>query len=621
MDIRDIAIIAHVDHGKTTLVDGMLKQTHTFRDNQAEMQQTTILDSNDLERERGITILAKNTAVFYPSTSSGQVKINIVDTPGHADFGGEVERVLNMADAALLIVDAAEGPLPQTKFVLQKALLSGLKIILVINKIDKKDARPLEVLQETEELFLKLATKDKHLDFPVVYAVGREGKAWKNLPDQEEIEKPADLSPLFETILEFTPKAVVDTDKPTQMLISTIDYDNHLGKLAVGRVRQGSLKMGQRVIMSTPTGNFGSFNIAKMYVNSGITRLAVNEVSSGEIVSIAGIDEFKIGQTVTDPGNPAPLAEIIIEEPTLKLTIGANTSPMAGREGKFVTSRQIGNRLDKEAEINLGMHFTNTGSGIYEVIGRGELHLAILLETLRREGYEMQVSKPQVIVKDKTEPFEEVYIEVPDGYVGVITSEMGRRRGEMLDMGTDHRGNTLFTYLISQRNMIGVRNSLLTQTKGTVVLNSSFMGYKPLGPISDNTRPGVLVALDAGSTLSYSLENAQQRGLTFVEPGEEVYAGMIVGIGTRDKDIELNVCKGKHLTNTRAASADIKTVLTPATKMSLEQALDFIADDELLELTPVSIRMRKKCLTKLDRVRKERKERSESTEDYKRNDA
>jgi len=605
MDIRDIAIIAHVDHGKTTLVDGMLKQTHTFRDNQAEMQQTTILDSNDLERERGITILAKNTSVSYNG-----VKINIVDTPGHADFGGEVERVLNMADAALLIVDAAEGPLPQTKFVLQKALQAGLKIILVINKIDKKDARPAETLQETEELFLKLATTNKHLEFPVVYAIGRDGKAWKNLPSREEMDKPGDLAPLFETILETVSNGVVKLDQPLQMLISTIDYDTHLGKLAVGRIRAGVLKIGQRIVLSTPTGNFGNFSIAKLYINVGITRVAVNEAGSGEIVAIAGINEFKIGQTVTDPSAPTPLPEITIDEPTLKLTIGANTSPMAGREGKFVTSRQIGQRLDKEAEINLGMRFTDLGGGIYEVIGRGELHLAILLETLRREGFEMQVSRPMVILKDKKEPYEEIYIEVPDEYVGVITSEMGRRRGEMRDMGTDHRGSTLFTYLISQRNMIGVRNNLLTQTKGTVVLNSSFMGYQELGLVAENVRNGVLVALDAGKVLAYSLENAQQRGITFVEPGEEVYAGMIVGLGTRDQDVELNMCKGKHLTNTRAASADIRTILTPATKMSLEQALDFIGDDELLELTPNNIRVRKKYLTKLDRVRNARKERS-----------
>ncbi len=613
MDIRNIAIIAHVDHGKTTLVDGMLKQTHTFRDNQAEMSQTTILDSNDLERERGITILAKNTAVFYPSASSGQVKINIVDTPGHADFGGEVERVLNMADAALLVVDAAEGPLPQTKFVLQKALQTGLKIILVINKIDKKDARAEEVLNETEDLFLKLATNHDHLDFPVVYAVGRTGQAWKNLPSKEEMEKQTDLTPLFDVILENVPNAVTKTEEPLQMLISTIDFDQHVGKLAVGRIRRGSLKVGQRVVLSTPDNKQGEYNISKMYVTEGITRKAVTEATAGEIVSLAGFSEFKIGQTVTDTTNIEALPEIKIDEPTLKMTIGANTSPMAGREGKFVTSRQIGDRLDKEAEINLGMRFSNLGGGIYEVVGRGELHLAILLETLRREGYEMQVSRPQVIVNDKTEPYEEVYIEVPDDYVGVVTSEMGRRRGEMLDMGTDHKGNTLITYLISQRNMIGVRNTLLTQTKGTVVLNGSFAGYKDIGPLAENSRAGVLVTLDAGKSLSYSLENAQERGITFIDPGEEVYAGMIVGLGTRENDVELNVCKGKHLTNTRAASADIKTVLTPATKLSLEQALDFIADDELLELTPQYIRMRKKYLTKLDRVREERKSRSESS--------
>ena len=596
MDIRNIAIIAHVDHGKTTLVDGMLKQTHTFRENQAEMTQTTILDSNELEREKGITILAKNTAVYYKG-----VKINIIDTPGHADFGGEVERVLNMADAALLVVDAAEGPLPQTKFVLEKAFKTGLKIIVVINKIDRKDARTDEVLVETEGLFLKLATHEAHLEFPVIYAIGREGRAGLD-PNNLAL----DLEPLFELILKETTNAIVDLDKPVQMLVSTLDYDPYLGKLGIGRVKRGTLKVGQRVVLV----GRGAFNVEKLYTSKGIERVEVNEAVAGDIVAIAGIKDMEIGLTIADPETPEALPAITVEEPTLKMTMGANTSPFAGREGKYLTSRQIGERLEKEIEKNLGMKFNDLGGGEFEVAGRGELHLAILLETMRREGYEMQVSRPQVIMKGGLEPYDEVIIEVPDEYVGVVTTEIGKRGGLMQDMTTEGNGNTRITYIISQRNMIGGRNVLLTQTKGTAVMHTLFSGYKLQGPVADDLRPGVLVALDRGKALAYSLENAQERGTTFVDSGEEVYEGMIVGLGTRDRDVELNVCRGKHLTNTRAASADIKAVLTPAVKLSLEQALDFIEDDELLEITPKSLRLRKKYLTRLERVRNSRKQRA-----------
>ncbi len=597
-DIRNIAIIAHVDHGKTTLVDGLLKQTHTFRDNQAEMAQTTILDSNDLERERGITILAKNTAVYYNG-----VKINIIDTPGHADFGGEVERVLNMADGALLVVDAAEGPLPQTKFVLQKALQAHLKIILVINKIDKKDARPEDVLLETEELFLKLATDEGHLEFPVVYAIGRDGKAGTALDSIRD-----DLSPLFETILQYVPNAVRDIESPFQMLVSTLDYDTHLGKLGIGRVTKGILKVGQRVLCLTPDKTLGQFSINKIYTNRGIEREEISQATAGDIITIAGIEGIEIGQTLTDPTTPVAMPLITVEEPTLKLTMGPNTSPFAGKEGKFVTSRQIGERLMREKEINLGMRFTDLGGGEFEVSGRGELHLAVLIETMRREGYELQVSRPQVIFKEGNEPYDEVTIDVPDEHVGVVTTEMGKRRGQMQDMAADGKGNTRISYLISQRNMIGVRNLLLTATKGTAVFHTLFAGYKPVGAVAEHIRAGVLVALDAGKALAYSLENAQERGITFIDPGEDVYEGMIIGLGTRDSDIELNVCKGKHLTNMRSAGADIKIALTPALKLSLEQALDFIEDDELLEVTPVSIRLRKRVLDKTERLKSNRKQ-------------
>lgn len=601
MDIRNIAIIAHVDHGKTTLVDGLLKQTHTFRDNQAEMQQTTILDSNDLERERGITILAKNTAVFYNG-----VKINIVDTPGHADFGGEVERVLNMADAALLVVDAAEGPLPQTKFVLMKALAAGLKIIVVVNKIDKKDARPAEVLAETEELFLKLASTEAQLDFPVIYAVGRDGKAFDTLPEHYDSSQPGDLTPLFEMIVREVPTAVRDQDKPLQMLITTLDYDSHLGKIGVGRINRGVIRKGQRVAQVIPGEKLGTFTVEKIYTSKGIQREEVTEGETGDIVAISGVSSIEIGQTICDISTPDALPRITVEEPTLKITMGANTSPFAGRDGKYVTSRQLGERLDREKEVNLGMRFVDLGGGTFEISGRGELHLAVLIENMRREGYEMEVSRPQVILKNGEEPYDEVTIDVPDEYVGVITTEMGKRRAEMLNMEADGKGGTQITYLISQRNMIGARNMLLTDTRGTAVFNTLFAGYKPIGTVAERLRNGVLVAFDSGKVLSYSLENAQERGQTFVDPGEDVYEGMIIGLNSRDSDIDINVTKGKHLTNTRSANKDMKTTLTPSYKMSLEQALDFIEDDELLEVTPHNLRLRKRWLTKLDRVKHQR---------------
>lgn len=594
--IRNIAIIAHVDHGKTTLVDAMLKQTHTFRDNQAEMNQTTIMDSNELERERGITILSKNTAVSYHDT-----KINIIDTPGHADFGGEVERVLNMADGALLVVDAAEGPLPQTKFVLQKALQSHLKVILVVNKIDKKDARPAEVLAETEDLFLKLATEDAQLNFPIVYAVGREGKAGL---DPKALA--SDLSPLFELIVSYFPEATRDLDKPVQLQISTLDFDTHIGKIGIGRINRGVLKSGQSIVMVTPVKNFGSYRIEKLYVSQGLQRVEVKEANSGDIVAISGISDITIGQTICDPTLVEALPLIAVTEPTLKITVGPNTSPFSGRDGKFVTSRQVGERLFKEIETNLGLRVEDTGGGNFVVSGRGELHLAVLLETMRREGYELQVSRPQVIIKDDQEPFEEVIIDVNDEYVGAVTTEMGRRKSQMTDMAADGNGSTRMVFEVSQRNLMGARNSLLTATKGTVLFNSSSLGYKPLSDTISRLRNGVLVSNDAGKSMGYSLENLQERGTPFVGPGEDIYEGMIVGLNSRDTDMELNVCKDKHLTNTRSANKDMKISVTPPVKMSLEQALDFVEDDELIELTPNFLRLRKKYLDKGQRARASR---------------
>ncbi|MEK7101493.1 MAG: translational GTPase TypA [Patescibacteria group bacterium] len=597
-DIRNIAIIAHVDHGKTTLVDGMLKQTHTFRANEAEMTQTTILDSNELEREKGITILSKNTSVFYKD-----VKINIIDTPGHADFGGEVERVLNMADAALLIVDAAEGPLPQTKFVLKKALEAGLKIIVVINKIDRKDARPAEVLNQTEDLFLKLATSHEHLDFPVIYAVGREGRAGEKVD-----QLASDLTPLFELILREVPNAVVNTDQPLQMLVSTLDYDTHLGKIGVGRVMRGTIKVGQMVAQVTPEAKLGTFRIEKLFTSHGIKREEIEEAPAGDIVGIAGVPNIEIGQTITDTNNPVALPQTKIEEPTLKITVGPNTSPFAGREGKFVTGRQVWERLAREKEINLGLKISEADGGAYTVIGRGELHLAVLLETMRREGYELQVSKPEVILKDHEEPFEEVTIDLPDEYVGIVTTEMGKRRATLVDMAADGRGNTRIMYEISQRNLMGARNILLTQSKGTVLFNSVALGYRPLGETLPRMRNGVLVAFETGKATTYSLNTAQERGTLFVGPGVDVYAGMVVGLNNRESDIDINVTKGMALTNMRQSFKNIKPPLTPPVEMSIEQALDFIEDDELLEITPKNIRLRKKLLMHLDRVRANRKQ-------------
>ncbi len=600
MDIRNKAIIAHVDHGKTTFVDGMLKQTHTFRANEAEMSQTTILDSNELERERGITILSKNTAVFYKG-----IKINIIDTPGHADFGGEVERVLNMADGALLVVDAAEGPLPQTKFVLQKALEGKLKLIVVVNKVDKKDARAKEVLHATEELFLNLATHDSHLSFPVIYAVGREGKAGTD-PDHLA----DDLAPLFELIVNDVPNAVKDVDKPLQLQISTLDYDSHLGKLGIGRINRGTIKTGQSVVLLDPAKSYGNFRIEKLFTSEGLHRVSVEEAQSGDIVAISGHPEITIGQTICDPSTPEALPQITVSQPTMQVTVGPNTSPFAGRDGKFVTSRQIGARLFKEVETNLGLKVEDLGGGSFVASGRGELHLAVLLETMRREGYELQVSKPVVIIIDNQEPYEEATIDVPDEYVGVVTTEMGRRKAQMTNLHADSKGNTRFVFEISQRNLMGARNILLTQTKGTALFNTAPLGYRPITPSAERLRNGVLIANDAGKSAAYSLENAQERGLLFIDPAEDIYEGMIVGLNSREMDMELNVCKDKHLTNTRAANKDMRITLTPPIKMSLEQALDFVEDDELIELTPHFLRLRKKFLTKLERVRNARKQSS-----------
>lgn len=609
--IRNIAIIAHVDHGKTTLVDAMLKQSGLFRENQKEMKQDLIMDSNDLEREKGITILAKNTSVYYKD-----VKINIIDTPGHADFGGEVERVLNMASGAILLVDAAEGPLPQTRFVLKKALENHLKIILIINKIDKKDARPRMVTTEVENLFLELAHSDEALNFKTLFAVGRDGTAMLELPEKYDSNTPGNLVPLFETILHEIPNAVENTDKPFQLLISTLDADNYVGKLCIGKVTQGKLTKGEKVCVIDQKGLKGSYNVTKLYTSNGLKRDEVNEVTSGDIIAIAGISELTIGDTVTDPASKVALPSITVEDPTIKITIGPNTSPFAGREGKYTTSRQIKERLLKEKETNLGLHIEeSTASTDFIVSGRGELHLAVLIETMRREGYEMQISKPQVIYKEidgtMCEPFEEVTIDVAQEYVGAVNEEMGRRKGIIQSMHNELGTTARLVFKISSANLLGVRNVLMTNTRGTAIMSTYFLGYEQKGSKLEALRNGALIATQSGTSATYGLVGAQNRGALFIGAQIPVYMGMVVGAANKPMDIEVNVCKEKQLTNNRSSGEGVSESLTPATTLSLEQCLDFIAEDELLEVTPQNLRIRKKGLTEADRRVIKRAERGE----------
>lgn len=601
MDIRNIAIIAHVDHGKTTLVDGMLKQTHTFRENEAEMSQTTILDSNDLEREKGITILAKNTAVTYKNT-----KINIIDTPGHADFSGEVERTINMADGAVLIVDAAEGPLPQTQFVLQKSLEHNLKVIVVINKIDRKDARPAEVLRETEELFLRLAHHEDHLIFPVVYAIGREGKAWNEYP--ADMNATGSLAPLFDTIVKEIPPPVTLADKPFKMLVSTLDFDNYKGTFAIGKVTQGVIKQGQHVFLMNEQTKKDACKIEQVFTSEGLHKKETTQSEPGDIIALTGFKDVGIGDTILDPSDPVGYPAIKLEEPTLKILIAANTSPLAGREGEFCTARQIYQRLLKEKQTNIGLKIeeNQTGQG-FIVSGRGELHLAVLIENLRREGYELQVSKPEVIIREtdgkKEEPYEEITVEIDTNLVGVITEELGKRRAELTDTHTDERNITRMVYKISSRNLLGFRSDILTKTRGKGIFATQFIGYFPLSAHIPKLRNGVLISFESGVASAYALTTVQERGAAFIGPGTPVYEGMIIGMNRQQADIDINVCKTKKLTNVHSANADIAIQLDPPTVLSLEQCLDFIEDDELLEVTPQNLRLRKKHLSKTNRVK------------------
>ena len=601
MQIRNIAIIAHVDHGKTTLVDAILKQTDTFRENQKEMSQTLIMDSNDLEREKGITILAKNTSVFYKDT-----KINIIDTPGHSDFGGEVERTINMASGALLLVDAVEGVLPQTKFVLKKALEAKLKIILVINKIDKKDARAQEVINEVENLFLELADNESHLHFKTIYAVGRDGKAYLELPETYTQETPGNLAPLFDTILDEVPNAVLSEDKPFQMLVSTLDYDNYVGRLCIGKVEQGTLVKNQSISVVDEGRVLGTYQVQKIYTTQGLKKQEVDEIQAGDIATVAGIPELTIGQTLCDPANPYSLPKIEIEEPTIKITLGPNTSPFNGREGKFKTSRQLKERLMKEKETNLGLRIEeDPGSVNFIVSGRGELHLAVLIENMRREGYEMEVSKPQVIYKTVNgavcEPYEEITIETDEEFFGLISEEMGKRRAEMIDMKNEQSGRVEAVYKASSRNLLGLRNALLTKTRGTVQINSYFLGFEKKSTKMESLRSGALIAVKDGKTVSYGLANAQARGILFVGTDVNVYEGMVVGLAAKSNDVEVNICKTKQLTNNRSSGEGVSVQVSPPTILSLEQYLDFIGDDELLEVTPLNLRARKRYLSVTER--------------------
>ena len=590
--IRNITIIAHVDHGKTTLVDGLLKQSQTFRANQAEMSQSLILDSGDQERERGITITAKVTAVQH-----GDYRINIIDTPGHADFSGEVERTINMADGCILIVDAQEGPMPQTKFVLSKALASELKPIVIINKIDKSGSRIAEVEDEVANLFLELAVHEDQLHYPVYYAVSRTGKAWKTVPAHADAE--GDLSDIFDAIIKYIPAPVVERDKPFQMLVTALSWDNFKGKYAVGRISRGNVKPGDPVILCKKDGSQLKAKIDNIFMSHGLAKFEVPEGVAGDIVQLTGIPQAQIGETIADASDPMALPVLEVEAPTLKIYLGPNTSPFKGLEGQFTTSRQIGERLQRELETNVGLRVSEEGIG-FIVSGRGELHLSVLIEAMRREGYEFEVGRPQVVTKEEDgkimEPIEELIIEVPAEHVGAVQMELGARRASLTEQFATSKGLTKLVYKLPTRAILGLRNILMTSTKGTIIMNSLTIGYEPMGLPLQQLRNGVIIAYESGITTPYSLQMVEERGISFKGPAEKVYAGQIVGLNKRPEDMEMNVCKAKHLTNMRSSSSDGVVQLTTATVFSLEECIDFIENDELLEVTPKSLRLRKREL-------------------------
>ncbi|HQM15766.1 MAG TPA: GTP-binding protein, partial [Candidatus Woesebacteria bacterium] len=572
--------------------------------NQQEMFQTTILDNNDLEREKGITILAKNTAVFYRD-----YKINIIDTPGHADFAGEVERVISMADGALLIVDSAEGPLPQTRFVLQQALKKHLKMMVLINKVDRKDAEPDRVIKETEDLFLQLVDEDCQLEFPVLYGIGLKGVVWQQLPqvfqkdssseEIEEVVKKSNLEPLFEQIIATVPEPLCKPDLPFMMQVSHLDFDSYKGTYAIGKVAQGIVKPGQRLTVLNHDQEVGQMQVAQVFTSIGLERQSVGESQPGDIIALTGANNLNISQTLVDPSIKSGFPLIEITPPSLKIEISANTSPLAGREGEFSTPRLLEERLNREQRINIGLTIEKQSSSSFIVSGRGELHLAILIETMRREGYELQVGRPQVILREinqqTCEPIEELTIEITQEHLGVISEELGKRQARLVSSHTSDRGLTRSVYHISSRNLLGFRSTILTKTRGEGLFAQRFLEYQPLQPLTHITRSGVLVATENGEVTAYALESLQQRGITFVGPGEKVYAGMIVGQAKFPQDLEMNICKQKKLTNFRS-NAEIGTVLAPPKKMSLEECLSFLQEDELLEVTPLNLRLRKTIL-------------------------
>ncbi|MBC8508600.1 MAG: translational GTPase TypA [Anaerolineales bacterium] len=601
-DLRNIAIIAHVDHGKTTLVDGLLKQARVFRENEQVLER--IMDSNDLERERGITILAKNTAIeIWDETTKQQVKINIVDTPGHADFGGEVERVMNMVDGVLLLVDAAEGPMPQTRFVLKKALAMGHRAIVVINKVDRTGADPERVLNQTFDLFIELGATDEQADFPVIYANAVTAQA-SLTPDLGP-----DLQPLFDVIKENISAPLVDPDAPLQMLVTTLGYDEYRGVTAVGRIFAGRIAAGQQLARIQVTGEILPEQARYLYVHQGLDQVEVEQAEAGEIISLAGLEGISIGETLADPEHPRALPSIKIEEPTVHMSFGVNKSPFSGREGRWGTSRKIRERLFEELRSNVALRVAETNSpDTYLVSGRGELHLAILIETMRREGYEFQVSRPNVILRTdaqgKTqEPFEEVYIETNAESAGTIVEMLGSRRGKMLDMRNQADQSVLIKFLVPTRGLLGFRSNFLTATRGAGVMHTLFHDYMPMAGAINGRASGSLVSWENGVTTTFGLKNAEERGMLFYEPGTDVYAGMVVGEHQRNGDLDVNVCKKKHLTNMRAASADIEVRLTPPRRMSLDDAIEYLADDELLEVTPENYRIRKQILSAKERGR------------------
>jgi len=604
-DLRNIAIIAHVDHGKTTLVDFMLRQAHTFRENQQVAER--VMDSNDLERERGITILAKNTAIHIPDEHGNMVKINIVDTPGHADFGGEVERIMNMVDGVLLLVDAAEGPMPQTRFVLKKALERGHKAVVVINKVDRKDAEPERVLNETFDLFIELGATDEQADFPVIYAKATTGQAGTD-PNLGP-----DLQPLFDVILHHIPAPRVDPDAPLQLLVTTLGYNEYRGVTAVGRIFAGKIEVGQPLARLTESGENLPERARYLYQFQGLETIEVDSASAGDIVSLAGLEGIGIGETLADPENPVALPTIKVEEPTVRMTFGVNTSPFAGREGKWGTSRRLRERLYDELRSNVALRVEDTESAEnFLVSGRGELHLGILIETMRREGYEFQVSRPEVIFhqsEDGTllEPYEEVHIETSNETVGVVVEMLGSRRGQMMDMVDTGSGMTRLTYLVPTRGLLGFRYQFLTSTRGMGIMNTVFHGYQEMAGSMVSRSSGSLVAWEAGTSTSYALKNAEERGVLFISPGMEVYEGLVVGESARSDDLAVNVCKKKHLTNMRAARGDMEIRLTPPRQMSLDEAVEYLADDELLEVTPEAYRIRKRILDTEERGKQRKK--------------